>query len=836
MGTEHEENEQTSGDDDASQQDIASIADVSVEVATVDHTLQKIRRMYRKTRRKPKGLKRLWARLLSIPHIALIVTAVVFVVVVIMWSLLWVFIFRRESNSGAYFAGMFRVANVEFIPEYRQEETNEFLSLTTKIQQVVSSVYKMSSVARLYKQTVISDLSNNNKGGVLVHFWMVFVVPQLKSPAVCEECVGAIFRNSIHLSMKNRSSVGYLLGLPVDIDSIVINAVHRSDFTSRSGSQCVDKLYANLHGARVPLNVFSSWGGVTCHVKLTSVPSSLIRLTITSFLIEPSDCVNDALTVYDALLPMRGRILHRLCEPVSSSFSIVTTSNVMLLSFRMTNGNKSFRGYFEAITEEMCMSQIETHSEPHITGQIYSPFYPSLLPPMCFCSWKFETPNSALGVALKFQNYVLKPKDIKSCDHGWWKVNEIIFCGSYVGHHTVFRIADHSPEVEFRCSSRTSVQPFLASYSSYNISQPCPESYFLCSTGLCVEKSRRCDGLDDCHDESDEIFCSRPPKNCAGNSPVHPLFVCNGERDCINGKDELNCTQETTCSAIRYQCNSGSCILKKNAKCDGVHDCQDRSDEANCACGRPYVVKKVNSSTGNERIVGGVNSVEGEWPWQVSLLFSGNLYCGASILSPDWLISAAHCFSKERLSDPRYWSAHLGMLMQGSAKHVADIKRIVVHEYYNAYTFDYDIALLQLNKPWPSSLRPLVQPVCLPSPSHTVTANHHCWVTGWGYRSEEDKVLPSVLQKAEVSLLTQTDCKKSYGPISPRMLCAGVPSGEQDACRGDSGGPLSCKAPGGSRWFLIGIVSWGAGCGRPNLPGVYTRVNKFTSWIYSHIS
>ncbi|XP_068199736.1 transmembrane protease serine 7 isoform X1 [Antennarius striatus] len=731
---------------------------------------------------------------------------------------------------------MFRVANMEFIPEYRQEESNEFVSMANKIQHVVSNVYKMSSVAKLYQQAVISDLSNNNKGGVLVHFWMVFVVPQLKSAAVCEECIGAIFRDSVHTSLKNRSSVGYLLGLPVDIDSIFINAVQRSDYTSGANLECVDKFYANFPGMRVPLDVFSSWAGVRCHIKLTAVPGSLIRLTVASFLIEPSGCVSDALTVYDALLPMRGRILYRVCEPVSTSFSLVSTSNVMLLSFRMTNGDKSFRGHFEAITEEKCLSQIETHLQSDIMAQIRSPFYPSLLPPQCSCTWRFETPNSKLGVALQFQNYELKLKDMKSCDHGWWKVNEIIFCGSYVGHHTVFRIADRSSEVEFRCTSRNSAQPFQASYSSYRISQPCPESHFLCSTGLCVEKSRRCDGLDDCQDESDEFFCSRPTKNCGDNSRLHPLFICNGEKDCSDGRDELNCTQESSCSAIRYQCNSGSCILKKNAKCDDVPDCQDGSDEADCACGRPSMEKKVDASAGSERIVGGVNSVEGEWPWQVSLHFSGNLYCGASVLSSDWLISAAHCFNKERLSDPRYWRAHLGMLTQGGAKHVADIQRIVVHEYFNAHTFDYDVALLQLKKPWPPSLHPVVQPVCLPPPSHAVTDKHSCWVTGWGYRSEEDKVLPSVLQKAEVSLLSQTECKKRYGPVSPRMLCAGVPSGEQDACRGDSGGPLSCQAPGDGRWFLIGIVSWGVGCGRPNLPGVYSRVNKFTSWIYSHIS
>uniref|UniRef100_A0A8C3AXM9 Transmembrane serine protease 7 n=1 Tax=Cyclopterus lumpus TaxID=8103 RepID=A0A8C3AXM9_CYCLU len=254
------------------------------------------------------------------------------------------------------------------------------------------------------------------------------------------------------------------------------------------------------------------------------------------------------------------------------------------------------------------------------------------------------------------------------------------------------------------------------------------------------------------------------------------------------------------------------------------------------ACGRPSSVKKVVSSTGQERIVGGDDSVEGEWPWQVSLHFSGNLYCGASVLSSDWLISAAHCFSKERLSDPRYWSAHLGMLTQGSAKHVAEIQRIVVHEYYNAYTFDYDIALLQLKKPWPPSLSPLVQPVCLPPSSHTVTGSHRCIVTGWGYRSEEGEVSSHLIESPIITCISIYSSGCEALKVGVYLLNVLSASTALFVSQGDSGGPLSCQGPGGGRWFLIGIVSWGAGCGRPNLPGVYTRVNKFTSWIYSHIS
>lgn len=73
----------------------------------------------------------------------------------------------------------------------------------------------------------------------------------------------------------------------------------------------MDKLYAGLPDVRVPLNVFSSWGGLSCHIKLTSAPGTVIRLTAVSLDIEPSDCIYDALTVYDALLPMRAKTLHR---------------------------------------------------------------------------------------------------------------------------------------------------------------------------------------------------------------------------------------------------------------------------------------------------------------------------------------------------------------------------------------------------------------------------------------------------------------------------------------------------------------------------------------------
>lgn len=98
-----------------------------------------------------------------------------------------------------------------------------------------------------------------------------------------------------------------------------------------------------------------------------------------------------------------------------------------------------------------------------------------------------------------------------------------------------------------------------------------------------------------------------------------------------------------------------------------------------------------------------------------------------------WLL--LHSF-RTRLSDPTPWTAHLGMYVQGNAKFVSPVRRIVVHEYYNSQTFDYDIALLQLSVAWPETLKQLIQPICIPPAGQKVRSGEKCWVTGWGRRHE----------------------------------------------------------------------------------------------------
>uniref|UniRef100_A0A668USH9 Suppression of tumorigenicity 14b n=1 Tax=Oreochromis aureus TaxID=47969 RepID=A0A668USH9_OREAU len=354
---------------------------------------------------------------------------------------------------------------------------------------------------------------------------------------------------------------------------------------------------------------------------------------------------------------------------------------------------------------------------------------------------------------------------------------------------------------------------------------------FQCNNSRCISNTSQCDGWDDCGDNSDEINCTCPGKfQCNNNRCISNTSQCDSWNDCGDNSDEINCTS-VVCSAFTFHCSNGLCISKLNPECDGVQDCEDGSDEANCDCGT-----SLYSST---RIVGGQGANVGEWPWQVSLHFKGlGHMCGASVLSDRWLLTAAHCVRDTavyKLSQADKWEAFLGLQVQNQTNEWTvkrGVKQIIAHRYYNSYTEDSDIALMELDTR--VSLTQHIRPICLPSSTYYFPSGQEAWITGWGTTLQGDAAT-AILQKAEVKIINSWLCNILLNyRVTGNMLCAGVLSGGVDTCKGDSGGPLSVANSRG-RFFLAGVTSWGKGCARIYAPGVYTRVTKYRSWIKQKI-
>ncbi|MET7698123.1 MULTISPECIES: serine protease [unclassified Streptomyces] len=231
-------------------------------------------------------------------------------------------------------------------------------------------------------------------------------------------------------------------------------------------------------------------------------------------------------------------------------------------------------------------------------------------------------------------------------------------------------------------------------------------------------------------------------------------------------------------------------------------------------------------------VIGGHPVEISQSPWTVALSsrdrFGGTRagqFCGGVAIDRATVLTAAHCVGEDVLGTPPRQARDLkviagrGDLLSGEGAEIP-VRDIRVNPSYDRYTNAGDFAVLTLASPLPgaSVIR------MAPSGDPAYTPGTDAMVYGWGDTTGSGAYARS-LRAAHVQVLADAACQRAYpgsadGTYEPTsMLCAGELEGGRDACQGDSGGPLVAQGR------LIGLVSWGSGCGLARSPGVYTRVS-----------
>ncbi|MFD3374395.1 MULTISPECIES: S1 family serine peptidase [unclassified Streptomyces] len=232
-------------------------------------------------------------------------------------------------------------------------------------------------------------------------------------------------------------------------------------------------------------------------------------------------------------------------------------------------------------------------------------------------------------------------------------------------------------------------------------------------------------------------------------------------------------------------------------------------------------------------IIGGYPVEISESPWTVAVSsrdrFGGTRagqFCGGVVIGRSTVLTAAHCLSKEVLGAPPRQVRDLkviagrGDLLSVEGREIA-VSDTWINPRYDSYTNAGDFAVLTLAEP-------LAESAVIPmagSGDAAYKPGPGAVVYGWGDTTGSGDYA-TALRAARVRVLPDALCEEAYPGsadgtyVAASMLCAGEEEGGRDACQGDSGGPLVAQGR------LIGLVSWGSGCGRAGSPGVYTRVSE----------
>ncbi|XP_020282728.1 venom serine protease 34-like [Pseudomyrmex gracilis] len=244
----------------------------------------------------------------------------------------------------------------------------------------------------------------------------------------------------------------------------------------------------------------------------------------------------------------------------------------------------------------------------------------------------------------------------------------------------------------------------------------------------------------------------------------------------------------------------------------------EKTDDCRCGWKKPT------------KIVGGTQTGVNEYPMMAGLVDfrRREIYCGATIISQQHLLTAAHCLTNRNASS-------VGVIVgehdvttgaESNATQLYTVFKFVLHPLYNNETLENDIAVIRVNSI--ISFSEEVGPVCLPFQHQSDSfAGNFVDLLGWG-TTEFGGAKSDTLQKVTLSVITYRQCRSQHEDLSYSQLC--TYGDRKDACQFDSGGPVLWQNPTTRREVLVGVISFGSGCGTDK-PGINTRVGMYIDWI-----